>query len=121
VGEHRHVGGGDSQPEPERADVVAAAVRSVAGVAGLHPGMFGEVGTYLPGRRVPGIRIEGDVTEVHVTLFFGAAVRETAARVRDVVAGVVGGTVNVTVEDVVSPATDSGGMAGGGSRDEFGR
>ena len=41
----------------EPADVVAAAVRSVPGVAGLHAGMFGEVGTYLPGRRVAGIRI----------------------------------------------------------------
>lgn len=97
--------------EPE--DVVAAAVQSVPGVAGLHAGMFGEVGTYLPGRRVPGIRIGDGVTEIHVTLFFGAAVRETAARVREVVAGVVGGTVNVTVEDVIAPSA-------GGSKDVSG-
>jgi len=32
----------------EPADVVAAAVRGVPGVAGLHAGMFGETGTYCP-------------------------------------------------------------------------
>ena len=48
----------------DEVDLLAAAVRAVPGVAALHPGMFGEVGTYLPGRRVPGIRTVGDVTEV---------------------------------------------------------
>ena len=86
----------------EQADVVAAAVKGVPGVAGLHGGMFGEVGTYLPGRRVPGVRIGDGVTEVHVTLFYGSAVRETAGRIRDTVAGLVGGIVDVTVEDVVA-------------------
>jgi uncharacterized alkaline shock family protein YloU len=87
------------------ADTVAAAVLTVAGVAGLHAGMFGEVGTYLPGRRVPGVRITDDVIEVHVTLFFGAPVRETAARIRTAVAPLVAsGRVDVTVEDVVAPA-----------------
>ena len=84
------------------ADVVAAAVRGVPGVADLHAGMFGEVGTYLPGRRVPGIRLGDDVTEVHVTLVFGVAVRETAARVRDVVGTIIGTPVDVTIEDVVA-------------------
>jgi uncharacterized alkaline shock family protein YloU len=94
----------------EPADVVAAAVTGVPGVAGLHAGMFGEVGTYLPGRRVPGIRIEGGVTDVHVTLFFGAPVRDTAARIRDVVTRSVGGVVNVTVEDVIAPVTGRDGL-----------
>lgn len=93
----------------EPADIVAAAVTSVPGVAALHAGMFGEVGTYLPGRRVPGVRLSDGVTDVHVTLFFGSPVRETAARVREVVTSVVGGTVNVTVEDVVAPGgTETG-------------
>jgi uncharacterized alkaline shock family protein YloU len=86
----------------EMADVVAAAVRGVPGVSDLHAGMFGEVGTYLPGRRVPGVRLGDDVTEVHVTLVFGAPVRETAARIRDVVATITRGPVDVTVEDVVA-------------------
>ena len=89
----------------EPADIVATAVTSVPGVAALHAGMFGEVGTYLPGRRIPGVRLTDGVTDIHVTLYFGFPVRQTAARIRDVVTGVVGGTVNVTVEDVVAPAT----------------
>lgn len=90
----------------EPVDVVTAAVLGVPGVAALHAGMFGEVGTYLPGRLVPGVRIVDGVTDVHVALVFGTPVRETAAQIRDVVAGIVGGTVNVTVEDVASPAGD---------------
>ena len=89
--------------EPEQADLIAAAVTAVPGVAGLHAGMFGEVATYLPGHRVLGIRTTADgVTEVHVTLLYGAAVRDTAALVRDAAAGVAGGVVDVTVEDVVA-------------------
>ena len=85
----------------EPADAVAAAVTAVPGVAELHPGMFGEVGTYLPGRRVPGVRIAVGRTEVHVSLVYGVPVRPTAARIRDAVADVVGGPVDVTVEDVI--------------------
>ncbi|OBB68799.1 Asp23/Gls24 family envelope stress response protein [Mycolicibacterium monacense] len=82
------------------ADVVAAAVKAVPGVAGLHGGMFGEVGTYLPGRRITGVRMADGVTEVHVVLQFGSTVRDTAARIRDVVTAAVGGIVDVYVEDV---------------------
>jgi len=39
---------------------------------------------------------------VHVTLFFDVPVRQTAARVRDAAAGVVGGVVEVFVEDIVA-------------------
>ncbi|MGB3356550.1 MAG: hypothetical protein WBB00_27765, partial [Mycobacterium sp.] len=87
--------------DAEPADTVAAIVRAVPGVAELHSGMFGEVGTYLPGRRVPGIRIGDDTIDVHITVWQGAAVRDTAAAVRAAVAASRPGTpVNVTVEDV---------------------
>ena len=89
----------------DEVDLLAAAVRAVPGVAALHPGMFGEVGTYLPGRRVPGIRTVGDVTEVHVSIVFDASVRDTAVRVRSAVSALTGGTVDVTVEDVVPGST----------------
>ncbi|MGB7508300.1 MAG: hypothetical protein WA965_23035, partial [Mycobacterium sp.] len=72
--------------DAEPADTVAAIVRAVPGVAELHSGMFGEVGTYLPGRRVPGIRIGDDTIDVHITVWQGAAVRDTAAAVRAAVA-----------------------------------
>lgn len=94
-----------STPAPnEPADRVAAAVRAVSGVADLHPGMFGEVGTYLPGRRVPGIRIDDGAVQVHICVVFGASVRDTAAAVRAATAAQLpeGPTViDVTVEDVI--------------------
>ncbi len=85
----------------EPADVVAAAVYAVPGVAALHSGMFGEVGTYLPGRRVPGVRLSEDGTDIHVSLFFSAPVRAVAEQIRQVVAALVPGPVHVTVEDVL--------------------
>ena len=52
------------QPDPAEAgstpdvDAIARAVTDVEGVADLHGGVLGEVATYLPGRRVPGIRLQ---------------------------------------------------------------
>ncbi len=92
---------------PDPADVVTAAVHAVPGVAALHSGMFGEVGTYLPGRRVPGIRITEAGTDVHVSLFFGAPVRAVAEQIRRVVGGLVPGPVHVTVEDVLPTSAGS--------------
>ncbi|GGF94790.1 hypothetical protein GCM10007304_05820 [Rhodococcoides trifolii] len=82
-------------------DTIAEAVTAVDGVAGLHGGMFGEVGTYLPGRRVAGITTRANVTEVHVTLDFGSDIRTVADRVRRAVSSIVDGQVDVVVEDVV--------------------
>ncbi len=95
-------------PEPTGvvlADQVAAAVLTVRGVSGLHGGMFGETATYLPGRRVPGVRLTENVTDIHLSLTYGAPVFATAQQVRTAVAALVPGPVNVTVEDVV-PRTD---------------
>jgi len=87
--------------ETELADSIAEAILAVPGVAALHPGMFGEVGTYLPGRRVTGVRITDDTVDVHVTVHEGVDVRGTAAAVRDAVVLVApGSTVDVTVEDI---------------------
>jgi uncharacterized alkaline shock family protein YloU len=87
--------------ETELADSIAGAVLAVPGVAALHPGMFGEVGTYLPGRRVTGVRITDDTVDVHVTVHEGVDLRGTAAAVRDAVARVTARpTVDVTVEDI---------------------
>jgi len=83
------------------ADRVAVAVLAVRGVDALHGGTFGETATYLPGRRVTGIRLGSDATEVHVTLVFGVPVRQTAEQIRLAVAAVSPGPVHVTVEDVV--------------------
>jgi uncharacterized alkaline shock family protein YloU len=85
------------------ADTVAALVRAVPGVVDLHPGMFGEVATYLPGRRVVGVRIDDARVEVHITVSTDADVRETASAVRATVGAAVPETpVDVTVEDVAT-------------------
>jgi len=90
-------------PGVELADQVAAAVLTVRGVTGLHGGMFGETATYLPGRRVPGVRLTENATDIHLTLTYGAPVFATAQQVRTAVAALVPGPVNVTVEDVAPP------------------
>lgn len=92
----------DRADRADLVDAVASAVRAVPGVADLHAGVFGEVGTYLPGRRVAGITIGPGGAEIHVALLIGHPVRQTAALVRAAVAPLTGGPVHVTVEDVVA-------------------
>ncbi|MDA2892529.1 Asp23/Gls24 family envelope stress response protein [Mycolicibacterium sp. BiH015] len=93
--------------QPEPADTIDAIVRAVPGVADLHSGMFGEIATHLPGRRVVGIRIGEGVIDVHITAWAGTPVRETAAAVRSAVATEFPGVaVDVTVEAVaMAPST----------------
>lgn len=93
-------------PEDD-AERIAAAVTAVKGVAGLHGGMFGEVATYLPGRRVSGIRIGADRVDVHVSLALDAPVRQTATAIQRAVSAITDLPVDVTVEDLlpVTPAS----------------
>lgn len=83
------------------ADDIAAAVEAVEGVGELHAGVLGEIGTYLPGRRVAGVRLLDDGCEVHVTVLFGIPLAEVVDRVRSAVGALVPGAVHVVVEDVV--------------------
>jgi len=99
------------------ADAVATSVRAVPGVADLHPGTFGEVATYLAGRRVSGVRLGPDGSaEVHVVVRMGVPVLATADLVRAAVAAVVPGPVDVAVQDVVGASSDTGGDAPGAAR-----
>ena len=101
AGEDASANDGASTP----AERAAEAALAVPGVADLHAGSFGEVGTYLPGRRVTGIRIRDDLTEVHVVAAMGSPLRELADAVRSAVTPVVGTPVQVVVEDVVPART----------------
>lgn len=94
------------------ADAIAAAVRAVAGVEDLHTGTFGEVATYLPGRRVQGVQLGPDRCAVHLVLAWGAPVLVTADKVRAVVGPLVGTRVDITIEDVVDPARSASGDRG---------
>ncbi|MDF9714753.1 hypothetical protein KK617_01180 [Nocardioides sp. ChNu-99] len=84
-------------------DLVARAVRSVPGVHDLHGGVLGEVATYLPGRRVAGIRLREPGADVHVVLAWAAPLTATTEAVRAAVRPLAGGPVDVTVEDVAPP------------------
>lgn len=95
-----------AQAPQEPADLIAAAVLSVPGVAGLHSGAFGEVATYLPGRRVAGVRVGDELIEVHVTVVYGTPVQETADQVRTAVAALVTTPVEVRIEDIVMSAPE---------------
>ncbi|WP_369054246.1 Asp23/Gls24 family envelope stress response protein [Kineococcus terrestris] len=99
------------------ADDLAGAVLAVPGVVRLHAGALGEVATYLPGRRVTGVRLPdaalrgagpgGPPVEVHVVLGLDAPVREVACDVHAAAAAVLAAAavpapVAVHVEDVAA-------------------
>lgn len=106
----------------ELADAVAAAVLAVPGVARLHSGGFGEVATYLPGRRMPGVRIRPGGVEVHVVvdravLDWQVPLPEVAEHVHRAVAALVPGAVRVYIDDLateppVTPAPERSGPTG---------
>ncbi|MEJ5946634.1 hypothetical protein WDZ17_15150 [Pseudokineococcus basanitobsidens] len=95
---------------PDPAELVRDAVLAAPGVVRLHAGALGEVGTYLPGRRVTGVRVTDAQVEVHVVAALGTPVAHTSAAVMTAVAGVpasaglAGRPVHVVVEDVADPA-----------------
>lgn len=86
------------------ADAVAAAVEATPGVVRLHPGRGSEVATYLPGRRVRGVRVLDDTVEVHVVLEWAADLTAVAARVHRAAAAAAGDyPVHVVIADVRVP------------------
>lgn len=92
-------------PDP---DAIAAAVATCPSVTGLSGGVAGEIATYLPGRRVSGVRTLSDGVEVHVVARYGARLHEVDAEVRAAVTAAVGQSVriDVVVADVEDPFAD---------------
>jgi hypothetical protein len=89
-----------SEPDAEQ---IAAAVLTCPSVAGLHSGRFGEVATYLPGRRVGGVRITPEAVSVHVVVLYPATIAQVDSAVRAAVAPHVAGLpVVVAVEDLTT-------------------
>lgn len=86
------------------ARAVAELVTACRSVAGLSGGAFGEVATYLPGSRVPGVRLVAGVVEVHVVSCWGVPVPTLAAEVRAAAAPAARGhEVAVFVDDIELP------------------
>jgi len=94
------------------AEAVAAGVCAVPGVARLSGGKAGQVATYLPGRRVSGVRIMGDIVEVHLVARWVASLPQLAQEVRAALDPLVAGrAVSVFVEDVESAELEPPGTA----------
>ena len=90
-----------AEPDP---DAIATAVLACPEVAGLSGGLVGEVATYLPGRRVTGVRMAPPGVEVSVVGRYGPTVAEIAAAVRDAVRRVAGSRpVDVVIADLAPP------------------
>ena len=86
-------------PDP---DAIAAAVSACPTVAGLSGGIAGEVATYLPGRRVTGVRIDAATVTVHVVGRYGPTMTEISNEVTRAVTPHAGGRqVGVVIEDLL--------------------
>ena len=85
-------------------EAVAAAALGCPLIADLTGGHFGEVATYLPGRRILGVREVDGTVEVHVVAKWGTPLPEVADVVRAAVASHAGGQpVVVFVDDIEVP------------------
>ncbi|GAB3561866.1 hypothetical protein GCM10027445_01380 [Amycolatopsis endophytica] len=80
---------------------IATAVQACPLVAGLHSGRLGEIATYLPGRRVPGVRIRPEEITVGVIGRYPAPVTDIGREVRAAV-GPVGRAVHVWIGDITA-------------------
>jgi hypothetical protein len=94
-----------SDSAADAAATVAAAVLAHPAVVRLDGGPFGTVASYLPGRRLLGVRVgEGsEPAEVGVVVRLGTPLPQLADELGAVVRGVLGAVaVEVTFADVVS-------------------
>lgn len=105
---------------PADPDAVAAAVLACPDVVRLSRSIPGtridgvsadvETATYLPGRRVAGVRIREEEVVVRVVCRYGPAVAELAGQVRAAVAATVPGhpRINVIIDDLEMPPDPAG-------------
>ena len=85
-------------------DAVVAATLACPDVAAMSSGVVGEAASYLPGRRVDGVRDIGDELEVHVVAHWGRPLPEVADAVRAALAPLAPGRpVAVFVDDIELP------------------
>jgi hypothetical protein len=87
-------------------DRLAAAAEDCPAVDALVDGPPTMAATYLPRRRVTGIRIEDDVVTIQVRLRWGSTVGQLAQQVWSAVPPLVGQhRVDIVVADITEPAT----------------
>jgi hypothetical protein len=81
------------------ADRIATAVQASRHIAGLDSGRYGEIATYLPGRRVSGVRIRPESVTIGVIGRYPATATEITAWVRAAV-GPLDRPLHVHIGDV---------------------
>lgn len=87
------------------AHAVAEAAAGCRSVARLSPGSFGEVATYLPGRRIIGVRVTEDHVEVHIVARWGAPLPRVGEEVRTAVKPLARTMpVEVFIDDIEFPS-----------------
>lgn len=85
-------------------DAVAAAARACPGVEQLHGRAPQRTATYLPGRRVEGVRVGRHSVVVQVRARWGVPVPELVAQLRGAITPVVNGRrIDIIVADVGDP------------------
>lgn len=90
---------------PVDVEVIAGVVAACPSVARLYPGRASEVATYLPGRRVEGVRVADDELEVHVVAAWDVPLPQVADEVRGAATPLSEGLpVAVFIDDVDVPA-----------------
>lgn len=89
---------------PVCAETVAERAMLSRSVHGLYAGGAVEVATYLPGKRISGVRIRESEVEVHVVARWGTRLMDVAEEVRELVSPVTGDLpVSVFIDDVSPP------------------
>jgi hypothetical protein len=85
-------------------DAVAAAVQGCAGVSALDGGQDGEIATYLPGRKVPGVQVSGGRVRVQIRSRWGVPATELAVLITVALAPLTGSRpVDVLIADIDDP------------------
>lgn len=93
-----------SRTVPAEAVAVAATVLTCPAVATLHGGRLGQLTTFLPGRRVEGVRLDDERVQVGVVVVHGTPAALVADQVRTALAPLTGGRpVDVHVADLLLP------------------
>jgi hypothetical protein len=88
-------------------DDIEAAVLGCSGVAGLGSGIIGELATYLPGRRIPGIRITEERVELEICAAWGVPAKLIAGQIWSALGSVVTDRpVEIVVTDVAEPVIE---------------
>lgn len=100
-------------PEPESApqlihginvDAISAAVADCVDVEGLDGGPFDAVASYLPGRRVPGVRVRPDRITVQVRTRWGVPMTQVATQLRIALAPLLGDHgLDIVISDISDP------------------